>query len=470
MGVRRGSRRASEPQKGVAPQSTTIMFFGNFGTQNLGNECTLQAIIQNARRFLPGATVSCVCTDPLATSAAHGIPAFRISRRYGEGVTAGSGRRHRNPVSRLIRRLVVRLPREVGEWVTAFRTLKGTRMLVMTGTGMLGDFGIGPFDLHYEILKWAILARVRGSKLLFVSVGAGPIAHPLSRWIVKAALSLADYRSYRDEFSQRYLESIGFNSSQDRVCPDLAFSLATSEILPSPDARRNANGRVVGLGLMEYYGQRRSPEEGERIYQRYVERVAGFAAWLLEHGYTVRLLVGDLSYDKRVKADVRRLLEDKGWGRDTERIIDEPISSAEDLYAQLARTDMVVATRFHNVLLALMLNRPVIALSYHEKMRSLMAGMGLAQYCQDAALLDVPGLIAQFTRLERNAETLSASMKRKAEEYRAALDEQYGRIFGDLVRADRLAATADGGEVTPIGTQPGSTRHARNGAGWSGGR
>jgi polysaccharide pyruvyl transferase WcaK-like protein len=448
---------------------TTITFFGNFGTQNLGNECTLQAIIQNARRFSPDASVTCVCTNPLATSAAHAIPAFRISERYGDVGIAGSGRRHRNPVSRLIRLLFVRLPREVGEWVTAFRILKGTSMLVMTGTGMLGDFGIGPFDLHYEILKWAILARIRGCKLLFVSVGAGPIAHPLSRWIVKSALSLADYRSYRDEFSQRYLESIGFNSSQDRVCPDLAFSLATSEILPSADTRRNRNGRVVGLGLMEYYGQHRSPEEGERIYQRYVERAARFAAWLLERGYTVRLLVGDLSYDRRVKGDVRRLLEEKGWARETERIIDEPVSSAEELYAQLAQTDIVVATRFHNVLLALMLNRPVIALSYHEKFRSLMSGMGLADYCQDAADVDVPLLIEQFTRLEQNAEILSASMKQKSDEYRAALDEQYGRIFGDLRKADRPAATSDG-EVTTIGTRAGGARHAGNGAGWSGSR
>jgi len=42
---------------------------------------------------------------------------------------------------------MIRLPLEVIEWLKAFRALKGTSMLVMTGTGMLGDFGIGPFDL-----------------------------------------------------------------------------------------------------------------------------------------------------------------------------------------------------------------------------------------------------------------------------------------------------------------------------------
>ena len=33
---------------------------------------------------------------------------------------------------------MIRLPLEVIEWLKAFRALKGTSMLVMTGTGMLG--------------------------------------------------------------------------------------------------------------------------------------------------------------------------------------------------------------------------------------------------------------------------------------------------------------------------------------------
>ena len=58
---------------------STITFFGNFGTQNLGNECTLRAIIQNTRKHLPMATVNCVCAGPEETAETHGIPAFQIS-------------------------------------------------------------------------------------------------------------------------------------------------------------------------------------------------------------------------------------------------------------------------------------------------------------------------------------------------------------------------------------------------------
>jgi polysaccharide pyruvyl transferase WcaK-like protein len=435
-------------------RASTITFFGNFGTHNLGNECTLRAIVQNTRKHLPTAVIKCICTDPEVTAETHGIPAFLVSYRFAKAVRSPRG--SDSALKRLIRRLVIRVPLEVGEWRRAFRTLKDTDMLVMTGTGMLGDFGIGPLDLHYEILKWSIVAKLRGCKLLFVSVGAGPIRHPLSRWIVKAALSLADYRSYRDQFSHEYLGSIGFDASGDRVYPDLAFSLLGSEAPVTPRADRDGNGRVIGLGLMEYYGQHLSPEDGERVYQHYIEGVAGFAAWLLEQGHSVRLLVGDLAYDKRVKADLVRLLEQRAPGFDPARIIDEPLTSPEDLYDQLARTDMVVATRFHNVLLALMLGRPVIALSYHEKLRSLMAGVGAAEYSVDAEELDVPVLIERFRRLSEHAEGFTASTKQRTAEYRNALDEQYAHIFGDLLV--RGTAVDDGYAPIPAGSSSSGVR------------
>jgi polysaccharide pyruvyl transferase WcaK-like protein len=429
----------------------TIAFFGNFGTQNLGNECTLRAIIGNTRKQLPHAIVSCVCPRPRETAEAHGIPASLISYRFAKD--SASAPSSDNAAKRLIRRLVVRVPLEVGEWIRVFRTLGGTDKLVMTGTGMLGDFGISPLGLHYEILKWSIVAKMRGCQLLFVSVGAGPIRHPLSRWIVKAALSLADYRSYRDQFSYDYLEFIGFNTSRDHVYPDLAFSLLNFDASATPPGSGNGAGRVVGLGLMEYYGQHRSPEEGERTYQRYIERVARFASWLLSQGHQVRLLVGDLAYDRRVKGDLLRLLDQAG-PFDRAQVIDEPLTSPEDLIDQLAKTDLVVATRFHNVLLALMLGRPVIALSYHEKLRSLMAEVGVPEYSVEAEELDVAGLIERFRRLSED-ETFTSSTKMKADGYRDALDEQYARMFREFLESP-TAAVAEGYSALERRSSPGA--------------
>jgi polysaccharide pyruvyl transferase WcaK-like protein len=422
------------PQAGDAESDQmsdkTLTFLGNFGTHNLGNECTLQSIIQNARKYLPGATLRCICPGPEDASSRYNIPAFRMSYRDAPAFKSKAPNRQNHPVIKWVRRLVIRLPLELVEWLEAFRTLKGTNMLIMPGTGMLGDFGIGPFDLHYQILKWSIVARIRRCKLLFVSVGAGPIDDPLSRWIVKSAITLADYRSYRDSFSRQYLDSLGFDTSEDHVYPDLAFSFPATAI-PSPDARAS-NTRIVGLGLMDYYGKAGHPERGAPLYQDYIAKVTGLVTWLLKRKYCVRLLIGDLSYDTRVKGDLFRALEENDVVWEPGQIIDEPVLSVEQLWAQLAQTDMVVATRFHNILLALMLNKPVIALSYHEKIESLMAGFGLEQYCHRIGELDVETLAEQFRSLEADAKSLQASIRHKTEEYRKALDDQYRHIFTGL--------------------------------------
>jgi len=401
----------------------TITFFGNFGTQNLGNEYTLKAILENLRKHLPEARFKCICTDPEDAAVRHRIPAVLMSYRYGKAFRSSGTRSGTLP--RLLRRVLVRLPLELMEWLKAFRALQGTRMLVMTGTGMLGDFGIGPLDLHYEILKWSMVAKLRRAKLLFVSVGAGPIADPLSRWIVKRAIALADYRSYRDAFSKDYLARIGFDTRQDCVYPDLAFSLDPQGRGPS---ERDGNGRVVGVGLMDYYGSRSTSGRGEQVYRRYVEKMTEFVEWLLDRGYVVHLLIGDLAYDTRVRQDVQRRLQERNPARANARPVEPPISSPEDLVAQLARTDVVVATRFHNILLALMLEKPVVALSYHEKIASLMRGVGLGEFYQDVDGLDVQKLVDQFTSLERNAAAATSILGRKREEYRRALDEQYAAI------------------------------------------
>jgi len=305
--------------------------------------------------------------------------------------------------------------------------LKGTEMLIMPGTGMLTDFGITPFDLHYEILKWSLAAKLRQCKVVFLSVGGSRLEHPLSRWLVKSALSLADYRSYRDRFSRDCLDSIGANTSADPIYPDLAFSFPRTKLPHSPP--RDRTDRVIGVGLMDYYGKESRRETGEHVYRAYLETMAMFTGWLLNQRYTVRLLIGDVSYDKRAKHDLIEALHRDRVTYDNRQLIDEPVFSVEQLLAQLAITEMVVATRFHNIVLALLLNKPVVSIAYDPKIDALMAEAGLAAYCQPIDDADLQKLIEKFSRLEANSETVKADLMQQVEQHRRMLDEQYAVVF-----------------------------------------
>ena len=212
-----------------------------------------------------------------------------------------------NPRTRLaglLRRIFIGVPRELWRYVSAFKTLKGTDMLIIPGTGLLTDayglHGWGP----YNLFKWSLIGKLRRCKLLFVSVGAGPIYSSLGRHLVKSALSLADFRSYRDEPSMKYAEGIGFRQS-DRVYPDLVFSLPKA-VMPH-DGDRGRRKRVVGLGLMEYAGRYSVANPSGEIYSAYLECLVIFVEWLLAHDYDIRLLIGD-ACDTPVTEEFQSLL------------------------------------------------------------------------------------------------------------------------------------------------------------------
>ncbi len=57
----------------------------------------------------------------------------------------------------------------------------------------------------------------------------------------------------------------------------------------------------------------------------------------------------------------------------------------------MSRAEVVVASRFHNVICALRLARPTISIGYAGKNHHLMRQMGLEDYSQDIEHLDASG-------------------------------------------------------------------------------
>jgi polysaccharide pyruvyl transferase WcaK-like protein len=397
-----------------------ICLFGHFGSPNFGNEITLLAILFHLGRLLPESKVVCACTGPETLVETREVEAVPISRKILKRW------KPRTSLTASLRRALIGPPVELWRLLDALRTLRAVDMLVIPGTGLLTDAcGLmewGP----YNVFKWCLIARMCGCKVLFVSVGAGPVYSALGKYFVKSALSLAAFRSYRDSASLEYLKRIGFETNGDRVYPDLVFSLPQAMI---PDhGTKQGKRRVVGIGLMAYAGKYSVEKPSNAIYLAYLENLVVLVKWLLTREYDIRLLIGD-TCDMAVKKDFRSLLKVRAGTYDEERVIDEPALSVEQLLPQIAATDIVVATRFHNILLALVLNKPVISISFHHKCASLMEEMGLSEYCQDINHMNAGRLIEQFQDVEKNAEKLKPVIRQKVEQSRKALDEQYNLIF-----------------------------------------
>src|SRR5262249_39800526 len=137
---------------------------------------------------------------------------------------------------------------------------------------------------------------------------------------------------------------------------------------------------------------------GADIFAGYLKKVTRFLIWLLDRGHNVRILTGDTG-DQHVVQDLMTAVAAEGRIVPPERLVAEPILSLHDLMKQIALTDIVVATRFHNVVCALKLGRPTISIGYADKNDALLADMGLGDFCQHIESLDVDLLIKQFITL-----------------------------------------------------------------------
>jgi polysaccharide pyruvyl transferase WcaK-like protein len=300
-------------------------------------------------------------------------------------------------------------------------------VLLVVGTGVLDDFGVRPSDLPSWLLSWCQGARRSRARLHFVAVGAGPIRNHITRFLMMRALRLANSRSFRDRVSRDFVASQGIDTTDDRVVPDLVFGLTSDVVGRSvPPA---TSPRTIGVGLMGYFGWTNHEKSGAEIYTRYVQGISRFVLWLLERGYRIRLLIGETYSDERAVRDVLDWLRHNAADESRNRICAPSVRSPTDLLREIAQTDLVVATRYHNVICALALGRPVISLGYASKFDALMQDFGLGDYCQDVEQLDVDRLIGQFRELAEESGTIHLRIRTRTEAYRATLTGYYQELF-----------------------------------------
>lgn len=403
-----------------------ILLYGHFGSGNVGNDSTFEAALHSLQALLPSASFTCVCDGPQWIHKRFGVEAVPID----DSGTAAAWHAVRSKWAKL--KWILTWPWVEGRaWLGRVRWLRSADLFVVVGTGAVDDMGVrAPLDAPFSLYKWCRCAKSAGVRVAFLSVGVGPIVHPLSRALMLRALRLADFRSYREIAAIRYLQENDFDTRGDAIGPDLVFGLAPRQLPACGDA---AGHMTVGLGLICYYGWQCGHEAGEAVFQRYMSHMKRFANHLVTQGYRIRILVGDNS-DTRPSQEIMNHLDATFPMGRGELFIAEPIDTVDDLLAQVAQVQVVVASRFHNVLCSLIAGRPTVSVGYHEKSRLLMAGVGLDNYCQEIDTLDFDRLVEQFALCWENRRLLEQLIQRQTAGYRAQLDEQYRSLLAGIDR------------------------------------
>jgi polysaccharide pyruvyl transferase WcaK-like protein len=104
----------------------------------------------------------------------------------------------------------------------------------------------------------------------------------------------------------------------------------------------------------------------------------------------------------------------------------------DDLNRLLSDASVVVATRYHSVISALICGKPTISLGYAAKNDQLMAAVGLGAYCQHVERIDQDLLRRQFEDLMANQRRLEEEIGARVAEFQARLAAEEERLTACL--------------------------------------
>jgi polysaccharide pyruvyl transferase WcaK-like protein len=301
--------------------------------------------------------------------------------------------------------------------------------LLVPGTGILDDFGgEKPTGWPLTLALWFGMARMRGVRTGLVSIGAGPLAHPVSRRLARAVGVLADYRSFRDTGSRDFMISTGLDVPADEIAPDIVFSL------PWSGSTEPRTGRpLVAIPVMKYHGWY-AQQRTASIANRHTSALGTFCGWLLDQGYAVRLVSADVG-DQPATEDVATSVTSTNPELARRWLTTAVAGDLDDLNRLLSDASVVVATRYHSVISALICGKPTISLGYAAKNDQLMAAVGLGAYCQHVERIDQDLLRRQFEDLMANQRRLEQEIGARVAEFQARLAAEEERLTACLGNA-----------------------------------
>ena len=441
----------------------TIGVFGHVGNSNLGDEAIITSVIANIRERLPTAVIRGFTLRPADTHERHKIAAFplrrlRIARPT---VTSQEAERRRSIRSFAsvewfvkVKEALKKFPRlrrslagaqrgllillsAMGEpsfLVKSYVNMRGVDLLLIAGSSQLIDYVPGGAWGHpYTIFKWVLIARFQRTKVAFVSCGAGPIQSRLGRLFIRASLTMAEYISFRDESSRACVEQLGV-SKRRPVCPDLAFALRIPEA--NNHEPPSSSRPIIGINAIPFSDPRMWIGGGVVAYETYIKALARVAEWVVARGYAVMFFPTQLRADPPAISDLLCLttrLIDPELKR---HVFERRIKSFDDLVASLRSAEMVIATRFHGIVISYLLNKPVLGIAYAAKTRDLMMQMGQGEFALDIFQLDLERIQERFVQLETRQPELKVEISQRVTRHYQVLASQYDEVLALIHTVD----------------------------------
>lgn len=342
------------------------------GSTNLGDELVFSSLLRKLRRR--DLDVVVVSVDPEATRLDHG------ARAVGHVDVRGLG-----------------------------RLLGRVDAVILGGGGLLQD-STSPFNVPYHLAR-PLVARLRHRPVGAVGIGAGPLEHAATRWMVRHGLHRVHPITVRDEPSRALLARLGIAAT---ATADLAFGL-------DPPSRVETHCLVAclrpwsaGRHLLPAGVRARRTETPDWFVAGAARALDDAAAGL---GLPVRFVALQRDRDHPLHEAVAARMR-------------TPVSlvtpGVGDVLDEIARGAVVVSMRYHGVVGATLAGRPTVAIGYSPKVDALAGELGAAAQVvpwSAEGMAAVAGAASRVAGRDGDAVTARHELQERERGNDAAIDE-----------------------------------------------
>ena len=392
-----------------------VALFGPYVSRNLGDTATQMAVIQNLLDRRPELNILGISPEPGDTLQSLGIATFPMS---GLGPSAGNllpfkeacpatwTTGQRRPYSPVV---ICRIARFV-------RTLD---LLIVSGGGQLDDFWGGPWGHPWSMLLWTALAKSFGVPVVYLAVGLDGLNAKLSQRFSLLALRMATRRLFRDAYSYDQLRALGLVKPSS-VCPDLAFSLT----IDPPKRQDPTLPPPQRFAVISPISRKTWSHRETDIHVRYMDALSEVGRELALRGCALRIVCSQTEMD----IDDAQVLANqiRSVGVSDVKVEDAP--KVVDFIQLVRGAELVVASRLHAVILALVAGCPVLGLAHLPKVKAVMYAIGLGGYCLPLQQIE----IAPLRELARQALECNQELRKHVKKETALFRARLGRIFDEI--------------------------------------
>lgn len=375
-----------------------IGIVGNYGNDNNGDESILFSILQQVKQEfqVENKDITVFSNNSKQTSNRYGVNSHPLYHKKG-----------------MLYKTFFYTYKLNKEHVATFD------LLIIGGGGLLMDFYKREAHLYGT---YALMAKNSGVPYIIYGCGAGPLDTFTGKISIRYMCKFAENISVRDPQSKQLLESVGVKSKIE-VIGDPAFTLRRERFDYAETPIK------IGVSAVPYYNANYWPEGDEAKYDAYVSGMAANLDTLAElKPVEITFFATKYPQDVAVTKDIQKKMKN----RDQTTILDENLLPNR-LLEVTASQDIIIGTRLHSLIIATDTETPIIAISYHTKVKDYMA------------LIEASDRCINMKELEDNSSIVANTFQKIEEEWPqiiARTKEISAYIHGEAMKGKQLMRKA----------------------------